>query len=335
MNKRHIQDLLPLYFENKLNEEDRQAVVEWLQESQAHQTIADDMAHIYIGMDALYIKQNTDADKAFRKIQGRILRQRMKMALTYIERIAAILLIPVLILCAWQFHQTQNKKASILSFTANPGMTAKVQLPDGSIVMLNSNSTLTYPTQFSDKQREVNLLGEAYFEVTKDTKRPFVVTTPYQANIKVYGTQFNVEAYEKDQTLTATLKEGSIALSYIGKDGKMQEQLLLPGQAITYRNNSQPTIISKAQIDMATSWTIGKFIFRNTPFKDVIRQLEKSYNVQFRVHNTNVYKNCFTGTLENQHLDRILYVLAQTSDMKFKHLPADKASNNAQIIEIY
>lgn len=76
-------------------------------------------------------------------------------------------------------------------------MTAKVQLPDGSIVMLNSNSTLTYPTQFSDKQREVNLLGEAYFEVTKDTKRPFVVTTPYQANIKVYGTQFNVEAYEK------------------------------------------------------------------------------------------------------------------------------------------
>ena len=257
------------------------------------------------------------------------------MALTYIERIAAILLIPVLILCAWQFHQTQNEKASILSFTANPGMTAKVQLPDGSIVMLNSNSTLTYPTQFSDKQREVNLLGEAYFEVTKDTKRPFVVTTPYQANIKVYGTQFNVEAYEKDQTLTATLKEGSIALSYIGKDGKMQEQLLLPGQAITYRNNSQPTIISKAQIDMATSWTIGKFIFRNTPFKDVIRQLEKSYNVQFRVHNTNVYKNCFTGTLENQHLDRILYVLAQTSDMKFKHLPADKASNNAQIIEIY
>ena len=157
MDKRHIQDLLPLYFENKLNEEDRQAVVEWLQESQAHQTIADDMAHIYIGMDALYIKQNTDADKAFRKIQGRILRQRMKMALTYIERIAAILLIPVLILCAWQFHQTQNKKASILSFTANPGMTAKVQLPDGSIVMLNSNSTLTYPTQFSDKQREVNL----------------------------------------------------------------------------------------------------------------------------------------------------------------------------------
>lgn len=57
MDKRHIQDLLPLYFENKLNEEDRQAVVEWLQESQAHQTIADDMAHIYIGMDALYIKQ--------------------------------------------------------------------------------------------------------------------------------------------------------------------------------------------------------------------------------------------------------------------------------------
>lgn len=335
MNKRNIQDLLPLYFENQLNEEDNKNIEEWIQENPRHQSIADEMAHIYLGIDALYIKKNTDADKAYQKIQGRLFKQRIQKAITCIEHIAAILLIPVLMLCAWQFYQTSNKKNSLLSYTANPGMTAKVQLPDGSTVILNSNSTITYPTEFNDKQREVKLLGEAYFQVSKDTERPFIVTTPYRANIKVYGTEFNVEAYEKDNTLTATLKEGSIALSFIGKDGKQQEQLLFPGQAITYRNNSQPTLISKAQVDIATSWTEGKIIFRNTPFKEVIQKLEKSYNVQFRIHNPNVYKNCFTGTLSNQRLDRILYILSQTSDIKFKHQPTDQASNYSQIIEIY
>ena len=334
-NNQHITELLPLYFEGELSETDKLTVEQWIAESQEHQSIANEMAHIYIGIDALYVRQHTDSDKAYQHLNRKLRKNTFKQYLIRLERIAAILLIPVLMICAWQFYQGSMRKSSMLSFTANPGMTAKVKLPDGSVVMLNSNSTLSYPAEFDGKQREVKLLGEAYFEVSKDPKHPFIVNTPYQASIKVYGTKFNVEAYAKDSMLTASLKEGSIALSYLGKDGKMKEQMLLPGQSVSYRDDELPMLMTDNIVDINTAWTQGKIIFRNTPLKEVIHELEKTYNVKFLVRNPKVYANRFTGTLDGQHLDRILYVLTQTSDMRFKNIASNNAYNSVQTIEIY
>lgn len=334
-NNQHITELLPLYFEGELSETDKLTVEQWIAESQEHQSIANEMAHIYIGIDALYVRQHTDSNKAYQHLERKLHKNTFKQYLIRLERIAAILLIPVLTICAWQFYQGSMRKSSMLSFTANPGMTAQVKLPDGSVVMLNSNSTLSYPAEFDGKQREVKLLGEAYFEVSKDPKHPFIVNTPYQASIKVYGTKFNVEAYAKDSMLTASLKEGSIALSYLGKDGKMKEQMLLPGQSVSYRDHELPTLMADDIVDINTAWTQGKIIFRNTPLKEVIHELEKTYNVRFLVRNPKVYANRFTGTLDGQHLDRILYVLTQTSDMRFKNIASSNAYNSVQTIEIY
>lgn len=334
-NNQHITELLPLYFEGELSETDKLTVEQWIAESQEHQSIANEMAHIYIGIDALYVRQHTDSNKAYQHLERKLHKNTFKQYLIRLERIAAILLIPVLMICAWQFYQGSMRKSSMLSFTANPGMTAQVKLPDGSVVMLNSNSTLSYPAEFDGKQREVKLLGEAYFEVSKDPKHPFIVNTPYQASIKVYGTKFNVEAYAKDSMLTASLKEGSIALSYLGKDGKMKEQMLLPGQSVSYRDHELPTLMADDIVDINTAWTQGKIIFRNTPLKEVIHELEKTYNVRFLVRNPKVYANRFTGTLDGQHLDRILYVLTQTSDMRFKNIASSNAYNSVQTIEIY
>ena len=334
-NNQHITELLPLYFEDELSETDKQTVEQWIAESQEHQSIANEMAHIYIGIDALYVRQHTNSDKAYQHLNRKLRKNTFKQYLIRLERIAAILLIPVLMICAWQFYQGSTRKSSMLSFTANPGMTAQVKLPDGSVVMLNSNSTLSYPAEFDGKQREVKLLGEAYFEVSKDPKHPFIVNTPYQASIKVYGTKFNVEAYAKDSMLTASLKEGSIALSYLGKDGKMKEQMLLPGQSVSYRDHELPMLMADNIVDINTAWTQGKIIFRNTPLQEVIHELEKTYNVKFLVRNPKVYANRFTGTLDGQHLDRILYVLTQTSDMRFKNVSSNNAYNSVQTIEIY
>lgn len=334
-NNQHITELLPLYFEGELSEADKLTVEQWIAESQEHQSIANEMAHIYIGIDALYVKQHTDSDKAYQHLERQLRHNSFKRFLNHLERIAAILLIPVLMICAWQFYQSSTKKSSLLSFTTNPGMTAKVNLPDGSVVMLNSNSTLSYPAEFDGKQREVKLLGEAYFEVSKDPKHPFIIHTPYQASVKVYGTKFNVEAYAQDSMLTASLKEGSIALSYLGKDGKEKEQILLPGQSVSYRNYELPTLMADNIVDINTAWTEGKIIFRNTPLKEVVHELEKTYNVKFLVRNPKVYANRFTGTLDGQHLDRILYVLTQTSDMRFKSISSSNAYNKVQTIEIY
>ncbi len=331
----HIEKLLPLYFEGKLTEEERLRVERWMEENPEHHAVAQDMSGIFRDMDALFVMQHTDETLALSRVGKKIKGSHVLRLMRKVERVAAILLLPIVMLCVWQYIRYGHEEIQELSFTANPGMTAKAQLPDGTVVVLNSNSTLTYPSTFKGKLREVKLSGEAYFSVTKDVKHPFVVKTPYQANVKVYGTKFNVEAYPKDNLLTATLEEGSISLTYVDGKGNMEEKLIFPGQSISYRNNGQPMLNAEAYVDAAKSWTEGKMIFRDTSAKDVLRQLEKCYHVKFVVHDAKVYENRFTGTMENQHLDRVLNVLSQTSNMKFKQRKSTHLYQGMQVFDIY
>lgn len=334
-DNKQIEKLLPLYFEGRLNEEERLKVEHWIEETPEHQTIAQDMLGIFQSMDALFVVQHTDEENALKSVNKKFKHARILQMMQKLERIAAILVLPILMFCVWQYIEYNHVEVRELAFTASPGMTAKAQLPDGTTVVLNSNSTLTYPSSFCGDLREVKLSGEAYFAVAKDKKHPFVVKTPYRADIKVYGTKFNVEAYPKDHLLTATLEEGSISLNYLDAQGKMAEKLILPGQSICYRNYKQPVLKSDVYVDAAKSWTEGKMIFRNTPVRDVLRQIEKSYNVKFVVRNPKVYANRFTGTIEEQHLDRVMYILSQTSNMRFKERVADQLGKGMQIIDIY
>lgn len=331
----HIEELLPLYFEGKLTKEERLRVERWMEETPEHQAIARDMSGIFQDMDALFVMQHTDEALALNRVDKKIKGSRILRLIRRAERVAAILLLPFIMLCMWQYIRYGHEEVRELSFTASSGMTAKAQLPDGTVVVLNSNSTLTYPSIFKGKQREVKLSGEAYFSVTKDVEHPFVVRTPYQANVKVYGTKFNVEAYPKDDLLTATLEEGSISLNYVDGKGNMEERLISPGQSISYRNYGQPMLNTEAYVDAAKSWTDGKMIFRDTPAKDVLHQLEKCYHVKFVVHDAKVYQNRFTGTMENQHLDRVLNVLSQASNMRFRQRTTSNLNNRMQVFDIY
>ncbi len=334
-NKRNIESLLPLYFEGKLEGEELLLVERWVEESPEHRATAKDMAGIYRDVDTLFVVENTDDVEALRQVDKRLKRSRIKELLRKMERVAAVLLLPVLMLSIWQYTAHEKESVGELSFTANPGMTAKAQLPDGTTVVLNSNSTLSYPSSFNGEQREVKLSGEAYFAVAKDASHPFVVKTPYQASIRVYGTKFNVEAYPKDHLLTATLSEGSISLNYMDENGNMAEKMISPGQSISYRNYHKPQLNTEVFVDAAISWTEGKIIFKDTPAREVLRQLEKRYPVKFVVHSPQIYENRFTGTLEEQHLDRALYALSQTSNMKFKPRSAANPYQRIQVFDIY
>ena len=335
VDNKHIEELLPLYFEGKLTEEERLRVERWMGENPKNRTVAQDMSSVFRDMDALFVMQHVDDVLALNRVDKKIRGSRILLLMRKVERVAAILLLPVIMLCVWQYIRYGHEEVRELSFTASPGMTAKAQLPDGTVVVLNSNSTLTYPSQFKGTQREVKLSGEAYFSVTKDAEHPFVVKTPYQANVKVYGTKFNVEAYPKDNLLTATLEEGRISLNYMDGKGNMEEKFIFPGQSVCYKNYGQPKLNTEAYVDAAKSWIEGKMIFRDTPAKDVLRQLEKCYHVKFVVHNAKVYENRFTGTMEEQHLDRVLNMLSQTSNMRFKQRKTTNLHKNMQVFDIY
>ena len=142
---------------------------------------------------------------------------------------------------------------------------------------------------FDEKSRNVQLNGEAYFEVTKNSRQPFMVRTPQKAVVKVYGTQFNVEAYADDKTITATLVEGSIAMAYENKKSNWTEQEIQPGQEIVYTAAQQQIKIDQADVEVITSWKDGKLIFRDTPFKEVLKMLSKRFDVDFVVKNPKMF----------------------------------------------
>ncbi|QEC42965.1 FecR family protein [Pseudobacter ginsenosidimutans] len=148
------------------------------------------------------------------------------------------------------------------------GRQYKLTLPDGSEVWLNAASSIRYPTIFNDKERKVELEGEAYFEVKKNAKQPFIVNARNKAEIEVLGTSFNVSAYENEKSLNTTLIEGSV---------KVNGAIIKPGQQA--RVTDMVRIINIEDTDKIMAWQRGFFNFDNASFEEVMRQLERWYDI--------------------------------------------------------
>lgn len=206
----------------------------------------------------------------------------------------------------------------MLEVRTNPGTTTSVTLPDGSRVFLNSESSLSYPSQFNKKKREVILQGEGYFEVTPNSKQPFIVSLPSHSFIEVLGTSFNAEAYPEENYISTTLIEGQICFNY-PEAGRIKNIMMNPGRKVIYNKSTTSIDLKATGGQPETSWKDGKVIFNNTSMQDALRMLEKTYNVKFRVSNNDLLDNFFTGTFTHQHLDRILEYFKLTSNIRWKY----------------
>lgn len=169
-------------------------------------------------------------------------------------------------------------------------------LDDGTRVHLNYNTTLTYPIHFNGKTREVELTGEAFFFVSKDQKRPFIVHTP-QGDVRVYGTEFDVKTSSLDREQGAiVLVSGSVG--FTPKGGI--ETVIKPGQEISY-NHSTPSSITVRNVDVTpyTAWNTGVFVFENSTLEQLMNVLAQWYSVENVVYeDDNLRTIHFTGSLE-------------------------------------
>lgn len=331
-----IQKILPLYFEGRLDERQSKIVEEWIESSDENKAIADDMASIYYHADALYAISNSQEEKALKDVNKRINRGRLHAGMSRLERVAAILFIPLLMFSAWQIYDgLKSKEYPTITISTNPGMTSAITLPDGTSVKLNSETRLSYPSAFSGKKREVELDGEAYFDVAKDGRHPFVVNTSNDLSITAYGTQFNVESYSNADITTSTLLKGRISMTYTDNNNRKKETFIRPGESIRYSEDTKGIKIWKGDADILTAWKDGKLIFRNMPVADVFKSLSKRFGVIFTVKNDAVYSNYFTGTLENQRLERILEYLSYASNINFEFVENGDLNQKKQQILVY
>ena len=193
------------------------------------------------------------------------------------------------------FNIKKQKKGNFsYNFLKVPeGKRISLILSDSSVVYLNSNSSLRFPNQFlSSGKREVYLKGEAYFKVAKDASRPFVVNAD-DLDIEVLGTQFNVNAYEEYDEITATLAEGSIRLTA----GNLS-QTIVPGEAGTLLKNQKSLEVSNVIVANDIAWVEDRLLFIDEPFYNIMRKIERSYGVRIINHNPELDKTHFNGDFD-------------------------------------
>ena len=173
MNKQetNIENLLPLYIDGKTNQAESALVETWLAEDESHREIYEAEMALFRDTESLFVMKDIDVDQALEATHAKMRKAKIRKLLHYMERVAAIMVVPLLIVVIAQFLMNNHAKTpSLLTIRTNPGMTTVATLPDGTEVTLNSNSVLTYPAEFVGKERRLSLQGEAYFSVTKDAE---------------------------------------------------------------------------------------------------------------------------------------------------------------------
>lgn len=189
----------------------------------------------------------------------------------------------------------------------------QVILPDGTHVWLNAESSLQFPTRFNAPVREVNLTGEAYFEVAKNKSLPFIVSTSQQ-QISVLGTHFNVNAYRDESEVKTTLLEGAVRVE--PTNSRFLPKLLKPGEQAVL--GAQRWLVNEVDVEEAISWKNGFFLFNNEDIKTAMRKLARWYNVEvsFQGEFNNIQ---FGGSFsKNNSLQETLHILESTNKFKCK-----------------
>lgn len=332
-NEYIMEELLVRYCEGKVTEEEADEVRQWMKASDENRRMAQRINRLCLAADTLDLEETLDTTAAFRKVRTYKFRSRLRTAGKWMQRVAA-LLVPVLGFWIMQLYSEQNEEPRLVEVCTHQGMSSSLTLPDGTLVYLNSSSSLSYPESFKGDTRNVTLKGEAYFEVSKDPNRKFIVSTPHHTRVEVLGTHFNLEAYEKSNRIFATLLEGKINFIY-QHENKTKGISMPPGSKVVYNTETDEVQMLRTSGIIETGWTQGKIILENTPLEEALRQLGKHFHADFVITNPALKEYSFTGVFANQSLERVLDKFRLSSRIRWRYLNADNDTERKARIEIY
>lgn len=271
-------NILIRYFEGSATEEEKEQLHQWIEESESNRKRFIN-EQIRFDVSLLLPEKQTHLPE----------RKRLYVMATKGLRIAASILL--LIGCFYGYTSYQHNKLAEKFQTIHVpvGSRTNIRLPDGTSVWLSSKTTLRYPMEFSDGKREVTLDGEAFFEVTKDKKTPFIVRTD-KYDIEVLGTSFNVEAYSDRSQFETILRDGKVKLY---KETNPEPLYLSPGQT-AYLSNGELKVM-QTQRENYSSWTKGLINIDNMNFNDILKLFEKYYDIRIVVQKPLNYNLGYNG----------------------------------------
>ncbi|SHE73080.1 FecR family protein [Mariniphaga anaerophila] len=338
------QQLFHLYLHGKLTEDQESILIDWINSSEKNLC----SFKKYISDNQSSQASSDATNDAWRRLQQKL---QSKSVDTTTKRIvfpewikmAAIFILAFLL--GGTGHYFFNNKPEptksplLVEYVAPLGSRSFVKMPDGSKIWLNAGTTLAYENNFGEENREVNLSGEAFFEIAKNPDIPFTVKTS-DINITALGTQFNVKAYAEEKTIETTLVEGSVKLE--GNTFKLKEDVILTAQekavytkhdqdidlidtnkksamasATTQKLKSEFKIVTSIDPSPIISWKDERWIINNEKLGALSKKLERRYAVNFIFDNELLKDYSFGGTLEDETLEQVLNAIRASSPINY------------------
>lgn len=219
----------------------------------------------------------------------------------------------ILFMCMLWSRPSENADPEIFEIVAERGQKSSVTLPDGSRVMINSASTISYTSDYNVKERNVFLSGEAYFDVASNADIPFVVHAD-KVSVTALGTEFNVKAYAEDPYIVTTLVEGSVRT-----EAGTQYELLTRAQEASYNKEADVLLAYDVKdISRAVPWIRNELLFENESLADIAVTLERMYNVTIVFEEEAAKGYSYTGLIRNNSLQNVLELISSTSPVGYK-----------------
>jgi ferric-dicitrate binding protein FerR (iron transport regulator) len=228
-------------------------------------------------------------------------------------KIAAIFIVAILVSYYFLPKSSDNKQVAMQTLCVPSGQRAEITLGDGTKVWLNAKTTLTFPNQFSGKTREVQLDGEAFFDVVSNKSKPFIVKTQ-KYNVKVWGTRFNLMAYSEKGIFETSLFEGSVEVL---KPGISNGSFIRPQERIFLKDNQM--VVAPITDTNRFLWKEGIISFDDESFPELVNRLELYFDLKIEVKNDEILKYRCTGKFRTKDgIEHILKVLQRSNNFSYK-----------------
>ena len=337
MNKENIIDinLLKKFFNKTCSKSEQETVINWFVDSVYEQDLSIVLKKHWDEIDFDHAELDEATEKVLDKIHHQMNLEKLeedqnesllRKAFYYYSKIAAVLLIPVLLYAFYSNFQSSNgssivlpnQKIALAEINSPLGARTHFTLPDGSNGWLNSGSTLEFPVEFSGNERRVHLTGEAWFDVVKNPDIPFVVNAS-GVDVIALGTKFNVLAYKDSKFIDVTLESGKVIIKR--KSGFSNNLIveLKPGEQVKIsKKELEPLKEEEVVTKNFTSWKQGKLIIRNEKMSDVSKRLERWYNVKIDIRDKEIEDYVYRATFIDETLEEVLSYLKLTSPIDYR-----------------
>ena len=356
-NKQSADNLIPGYLKGELSAGETRELINWIKESSVNKRYFDEYCEIWITTEASLKNSGYHFQEGFWKFKQRIktdedlhIGLNKTKLFKIIARYAAIFIVAASLSGSLFYYLGKSRVTKAeLSFNeliVPMGSRAQFILSDGSAVTLNAGSRLKYDSRFGIDERTVELIGEGYFKVAEDERRPFMVKTSY-LNVSALGTEFNIKAYPEEKTIEATIVEGSVRIEQFTEKSIKEVKILKPNQKLTfYKADSKmvdetvspdgkienkpetikeqksmliPDLVTEnVNVEPVISWKENRWIFEKQSLSRIAVELERKFDVKINFESEGLKNFRFTGTILAEPIEQVLEVMSISAPISFK-----------------